>query len=435
MQKKLVVFCLLPMIAAATTTKNFTVIPEKDYRHVVATSRVDIQKTLPHLNQMASHYQNKKNAYTAELIYLSHVFAAVPYGAEGAEGDGDWQPNSLVYQPGAVHIQQDPVYRTDQFDCQTLVEIFLGLLHSRNLNDFDQNILKIEYGAAGVGTAVHYYNRNNFIEDFNPVNEKNGYLYDATTQGIWKHYYRVTSAVVDRNAWFHHQTRPGFLGLNVRVLSQKNGDAMAARLLNHYPKPFANFKPTRVYMTYIPKESLTQAIEAPDGVITYRPRSDLINQLPVPAVIEIVRDAKVWMLGDKPLQEAIGTQMNVSHLGFLYRENFKKGDLIARNVACTFSFGRKKCRVISEYCTKKICTETMMMHATDVYPMGYFYYGRQGHFYCTRQLPKGAVGAQCDRVVSMPLGDYLTQRQYDKNLLMDEPSILGIHLEGLKSGE
>ena len=432
MRKVFILLCVMPIVVVATA-KNFTVISEKKNHPVVATSRVEIQKILLHLNHMTSQHQNIQNVETQKLVYLSQVFGGVPYGAEGAEGEGDWQPNSLVYRSGGVHIQQDPVYRTDQFDCQTLVEIFFGLLHARNLNDFDQHILKIEYGAAGAGTSVHYYNRNNFVDaDFNPVNEKNDYLYDATTLGMWKRYFKTTSALIDRNAWFHHQVRPGFLGLNVRVLSEKNGRAMAERLANHYPDAYVSFKPTRVSMTYIPKAVLVQSVTEPDGVVMYRPRTDWINQLPVPSVIEIVRDPNVWMFGNKSIQDAIGTQMNVSHLGFLYRENFLKGEVIARNVECQFSFRRKTCRVIPEYCTQKMCTETMMMHATDAYPNHYFYYGKQGHFYCTRTLPKGVSATRCNRVVSMPLGDYLVEKQNDQAIVMDEPSILGIHLEKLR---
>ncbi|WP_267257006.1 DUF1460 domain-containing protein [Coxiella endosymbiont of Ornithodoros maritimus] len=47
------------------------------------------------------------------------------------------------HQTGCAHIQQDPLYRTDQFDCQTWVQTALALINVRNINDYEKNILAI----------------------------------------------------------------------------------------------------------------------------------------------------------------------------------------------------------------------------------------------------------------------------------------------------
>src|SRR5258708_2678106 len=99
-------------------------------------------------------------------------------------GEGDWQPNSSIYQSGAAHLRQDPVYRLDGLDCQTFVQVAMALLHANSLDQFDNSILNIAYGAAGNSSEgiVHFYNRNNFADgDFNPVNENNGWLSDVTS--------------------------------------------------------------------------------------------------------------------------------------------------------------------------------------------------------------------------------------------------------------
>ena len=73
----------------------------------------------------------------------------------------------------------------------------------------------------------------------------------------------------------------------------------------------------------------------------------------------------------------------------------------------------------------------MFAHATQMYPNGYYYYrDSSGRYHCDEKVPpKTASPVTCNRVVSMPLGEYLTTYRYGKYTYLDDPSILGIHVE------
>ena len=190
MLKKLIILfiCTVGLVAISgavkikfVTPKDYTVISAYHYQKVVQQSEKDVQQ----LMELLKPYQTKPDYLDKLAILATRYFLDRPYETVGAQGEGDWCPG-YISRHGCPHIQQDPIYRTDSFVCNTFVQMVLALLHANNIKEFNQNILTINYGAANEPpSSIHYYNRNNFTSaDFNPVNQKNVLLQDATQQGF-----------------------------------------------------------------------------------------------------------------------------------------------------------------------------------------------------------------------------------------------------------
>ncbi|MDQ2995168.1 MAG: DUF1460 domain-containing protein, partial [Pseudomonadota bacterium] len=330
------------------TNSDFTVLDRQHYEDTVHTSRAKIQDLLNTLHK----YDNAN----ARMGIISRELMDIPYIFSGAAGEGNWQPTSLLYQPGAAHIKQDPVYRLDGLNCQTFVQVAMALLYSNNINAFDRNILKISYGAAGNpnGEIVRYFNRNHFIDgDWNPVNQFNGFLVDVTAYGKLKPYTEIISADLTRQNWFSWQQHN--LQGQVRVLNATDGPAMVDRFLTTYSTlNYSDFNFERVSLRYIPKEKI--ALLQPNG--SYQPNLTLLNKIPTPSVVEIVRDPKKWLINGINIKDAMGSELSVSHLGILYRKNFRRGEVIYQKITCTYNAKNEKvCEVAPTLCTKKRCTE------------------------------------------------------------------------------
>ncbi len=320
------------------------------------------------------------------------------------------------------------MYRTDVLNCATFVEVVLALIHAHNLAQYEKNFISISYGAAHLLAkqpfSISYANRNNFVSGgFNLINQKRGLLTDTTGMGVFKPYIKYTTTTIDRAKWFSYLASPEKVKTTVRVLSNLAGVNMVKRLRSNYG---SFFKPQRVKLGYLPKSILVKSYKAPGGHRVYQANQALINQVPVPSVVEIVRDFRKWQLGGVNIKKVIGTGINVSHLGLLYRQTFKPGQLIYHRIGCSFTKSNKKiCSVEPIYCSKKPgCTETMMAAATNAYPDGYIYsyQAKTGRYFCSSMddMPKGARAlTTCNRVTVMPLGDYLAAYQYGHYIYMD----------------
>lgn len=411
----------------------FTVIKTYNYPNAVKQSRIKIKKIIRELNQLRQ-YQSvlSHDQLNNALVYAAFLhFEDLPYKAAAAQGEGDWQVGSWRYKKGAKHVEQDPVYRTDFFNCQTLVQTIMGLVLSKNLNQFDKNILKIQYGSAGLpATSVHYYNRNNFISaDFNPVNQRRHILKDVTSKGPLKKYSQRTSAIIDHNRWYQFQRRPGLLRKNVRVIDPKDGPKMRERFKTVYPNVLKKYyKPKRVYLSYIPKDLLVIKRKNKKYVANHA----VLDLIPTPSVVEIVRDVKKWKMKGRNIKNIIGSGINVSHLGLLYRQTFHKNDIITQKISCRLGLGKKVCTVTPRVCHQKACRVLMMIDSTIAYPNGYYWVKQKDGYHCTAQKPKNTQKiTYCNRVMAIPLVDYLTQVHYNAHIFMRMPAILGVHVEKL----
>jgi hypothetical protein len=302
----------------------------------------------------------------------------------------------------------------------------MALYHSNDLSQFDKNYLKIAYGAAGNldGEIVHYYNRNHFIDgDFNPVNQKNGWLIDVTSSSP---YAQEVHATLSRQRWFLQQRYQR--EKNVQVLSDSAGKEMIDRYNSVYSK--MNFADKPITMSYFPKDVLVLS----DADDNYKPNQKLLDRLPTPAVAEIVRDPKLWNDYGINVKNIIGTELTVSHLGLLYRQTFKQGELIYNKTTCSLNSHRQKqCEVTPVHCEQKICKELMFTHASNAYPSHYYWtQTAEGKNICSPARPKdGEKAIPCNRVVSLPFYDYLTDYQMGYYINMDVRSIVGVHVEKL----
>lgn len=420
-------FCLMLMCLCTSSSANasYTVLNNDKYHETIAESRTKISDIL---NQL----QNKRhlNANT-QIAFIADQLSDIPYIYQNAMGEGDWQPTSKTYQGDAIHLRQNPVYRMDGLNCQTLVQVAMALYHARNLDQFDKNYLKIAYGSAGNpdGEVVRFYNRNNFIEaDFNPVNQRNGWLQDVTSKGELAPYAEYLQVNITRKNWFLHQR---FQRDHIEVLDESSGDAMLSRFNTIYKElSFPRFESEDISMSYLPKEKLV--IRKSDD--SFIPNQALLNLIPTPAIAEIVRDPDKWNYYGIKIKNITGSEIAVSHLGLLYRKNFKKDELIYQKTQCKWNVERKKiCEVTPVRCEKKNCQELMFTHATNGYSRGYYWYSlSDGKYICSPVKPgAGTAYTSCNRVVSVPFYDYLTDYQSGNFTVMDVKSIVGIHIEKL----
>lgn len=409
----------------AATQQSYTLINAKHYHQVVEASRLKVNWLI---HALVPYRQQSRNE---QLKFIIEQLLDTPYLYHGAMGEGDWQATSSVYKPGALHLQQDPVYRLDGFDCQTFVQVVIALLYAKDLDTFDQTILKIAYGAAdnaGEG-RVHFYNRNHFVDgDLNPVNQQNGFFEDVTTHGDLSRYAQFTSATITRLRWFafkRHLSKE-----TVRVLDKSQGSAMLSRLNGKYPAlAMQKFVSQRVVISYLPKYSLATETQ---GV--FHPNQALLDKIPTPAVVEMIYNHKNWNIHGKNIKDLIGTELNVAHFGLLYRQSFRYGEVIYHKITCDYHFtGPKICEVTPIHCQQDHCNELMFAHATDAYPHGYYWYRKSdGTYTCAPHPPRNDQPPRyCNRVERRPLFEYLTEKQYGSHWYMKNTALLGIHIEKL----
>jgi hypothetical protein len=131
----------------------------------------------------------------------------------------------------------------------------------------------------------------------------------------------------------------------------------------------------------------------------------VLDKIPTPALAEIVRDINQWKRGNVKVKDLIGSALMVSHLGLLYRQTFKYHELIYQKIHCD-NHSETSCQTQPVYCQKNKCEELMFSHATNGFPTSFY-----------------------NRVVSLPLYNYLTDEQFGPYSNMELRSILGVHIE------
>ena len=222
------------------------------------------------------------------IQYFSQLFLDKPYAltalGEGRHGKYD----------------QAPLYRFDAFDCQTFVETVLSLALSDSAPKFKQCMQTIRYAAGN----VDYLNRHHFTSpDWNGANQQQGILQDITTKILDQSQnsnVRYAEAIIHKANWYQQ-----FKIDKIRLCSGSESDA--ASTLRHLQK-LGKFLPAKVSkIPYLP----IQALISKDKNSQY-----LLDQIPSGAIIEIIRPN--W-----DLSAAIGTHLNVSHIGFAIRDQGK----------------------------------------------------------------------------------------------------------------
>lgn len=247
--------------------------------------------------QMFQHlHEAPTTPMASRLEWFSRQFLGAPYVLY-VLGDGRTDA-----------IDQCPMYCLDAFDCETFVTSVLALALSENQLGYEQCLRKIRYQNAQVG----FLTRNHFTSiDWNLQNQRQNRLRDITPtimDELHRPVFQWSKTWIDREGWLSH------LSLN-RVRLMDADETIKLKRLAQLKQQAKTYPKVYAKLPYIPLTALFQ----PGGKVNQA----LFDQIPDGAVIEIVRPN--WALKEK-----IGTDLDVSHLGFAFRHD---GQLWFRNAS------------------------------------------------------------------------------------------------------
>jgi len=238
--------------------------------------------------QLQEIYSNiYTNNLSQRITLISGAFMNTPY-LLGALGEGSNAP-----------FDQNPLYRTDAFDCVTFVDTVLAMARAKNLEQFKQVILDIRYQSS----PPSFFTRAHFISiDWNTSNQKKGYIKDITDQFPVK--VRITHTAINQPGWYKNLKLSNLkLISSISLMDQQ-------QLLNELHDFSKKIQTQLSTIKYIPLSELFTREN--DGTIV--PNIAVFNQIPNGAIIEIIRNN--WALSKR-----IGTDLDVSHMGFAIQDS------------------------------------------------------------------------------------------------------------------
>lgn len=238
----------------------------------LASSREDVEEIL-------SKFSNEENL-TARLDKISKSFLGLPYGKGGPLGEGK-----------EGRYDQDPLYRFDTFDCTTYVETVMALSFSRGVNEFETHQDQIRY----TNGEVDYLKRNHFTDlQWIPENVKNGFMSEINEEIVDVSELKIAEATINFAGWLRSHKIQQIVIPNASVELKEDRLLELKNLSYQYQNQIAK-------LSYIPISSLLK-------------RPGILDKIPTGAVVNFVRPN--W-----DLTEAAGTHQNISHQGFLFRQN------------------------------------------------------------------------------------------------------------------
>lgn len=224
-------------------------------------------------NKLLNSVENKP--LTDRIALLSSALLNKPYQFEPL-GEG---PNGKY--------NQQPLYRFDRFDCETYVNTVLALAFAKDVADIQQKIQKINY----LNGEISFTHRAHFTDvDWVPNNIRNGFIEDITTKVAGAN--NVATAVIynDRKSWYLHLPIDR---IKITNLTPVQKQAKLAELHAEANKATNNWS----NISYIPFNFLI------NGKVSYQ---------------NIPNDSIVLFIHHDPDQmKAIGTEVAVSHMGFV----------------------------------------------------------------------------------------------------------------------
>jgi hypothetical protein len=381
---------------------------------------------------IAGKNQTKSTDKDELMEDLVSSFLDTPYG--NGEGEGRW---CNLDRRGCAHVKELPLFRIDKMNCQTFVQSGLALVQSHSLEDFRRKFIAVKYGAANQSNQISYFNRNNFVSaSLNSKLRRIRFTTEPTYSSGLVDLQEITSALITRNKWFAKQFETAEkLRNHVLVQIRADGEVMADRFANAYPRNLARYSPLTQSISYLPKSHFFTKDDDSDA---YTVKMGLFEELPTPSIVEIIRNPKKWTINGLPIAQVIGSELNVSHMGFLHRKKFRHREEITTLIHCNYDVDqRKACVVTPLTCEEEAgCREIMFSHATSAYPNSYiFYRDKSANYHCkpklpdTNELDQSFPPTSCNRLVSVPLASYMSAKMYGRVPFLDSDSILGIHLE------
>lgn len=214
--------------------------------------------------------------FTDRVESYSESFLGYPYIEDGPLGEGP-----------SGQYDKDPLFRSDGFDCTTYIESILALsLSGPYLDELISLMNWIRYSNG----QPNFFTRNHFTSaDWNPHLQRIGLAKDVTAT-IDSRAARTREILIQKSAWFQ-----------------------------------------KVHEVYYTTPNLTASIDYLDkNVLLENP--DILEKIPTPSIVNYVREN--WMIGEKHISEFTGTDIGVSHQGFLVRKN---GKLLFRHASSSKS--------------------------------------------------------------------------------------------------
>lgn len=215
-----------------------------------------------------------------KIYYWTQEFTGLPYGKGGPLGEGK-----------SGRFDQDPLYRFDTFDCTTFVETITALALSSNKIQFEDHLINLRYKDG----SVSYENRNHITShSWIPENTSNGY-YSEMTYGFSENLQLTARATIDVPNWFEKHSLS-------RLRLPDTSRRKKKRRLKELRKLSKQFQVEEVELPYLGINKLLSNWE------------QFSKELSGVYIINIVRPN--WNMKYK-----IGTNLNISHQGFLLEKN------------------------------------------------------------------------------------------------------------------
>lgn len=306
----------------ALVVPSLLIAAESDYK--------DREKFEAILEKLAKVESLSERVEKASEAFLDVPFADGPLG-EGKDGKYD----------------NDPLCRADKFDCTTYVETVAALALTADWRAFTKQLDRIRYFRGDVSFTA----RNHFPElDWIPNNIEEKIFKDVTAE-IGGKEVKVASTTIKKRAWYlkfdaKRLTRPD---LKMEDLVKLVADLHDETKTAPEKKVELNYIPFRSLLTFSDKELKARAEEEQKIKDAYKEAKDkapmraelaayrkkfladrpeavfkgLLDKFPSGAVLNYVHP-------DRPLEKFIGTNMLVTHQGFLIR---KRGEVYIRHAA------------------------------------------------------------------------------------------------------
>lgn len=246
-------------------------------------------------NSISKFIENRSGSqnklFESALLFLGAPYSLEPLG-EGVGGE----------------YSEEPLYRTDRFDCVSYVNTVLSLAHSSNLTQFRQNMINVRYA----GLRQEYIHRTDWFTDLEwiPNIQRLGWIVDVTWKIVDRQQQPIAlmaKTLIDKPNWY--VKRPLNAIHRLDPLLTKN-----QKVLDTLHQQSKKFSVQSSSLSYLPLNRLFDAEGRPD------PR--LFQQIPSGSIIFIVRPN--WNIRDDfnhspGYPSGYGTNLNVSHIGFAFR--------------------------------------------------------------------------------------------------------------------
>lgn len=220
----------------------------------------------------------QKLSLQQRIVQISNIFLNKPYELEPL-GEG-----------GIDEFNHKPLYRLDVFDCETFVDTVMALALANNLQQFQGLINKIRYH----NDEISFATRNHFTSaDWIPNAQKMQIIKDLT-KTIGGESVKTFRVFINRKSWYQH----------LPVARINRPDLDNTEIKDEWQK-LQNFKNTV-------RNSTASVDYIPTAALLADPK--MANKIPDGAIIFLV-------LEDPEDKKIIGTQNNISHMGFAIWKN------------------------------------------------------------------------------------------------------------------